>query len=292
MLRHVTERDYGLDCIVEITLMEKGGTASKVVGWIFALQVKAVESLVWRQEGSRKTSTISGIGTSTVQYWMNLPMPVFLFVHDRSQDRVFFTDVKREIRRDYLSALRQKTMSFPLDDFFCLNSKEGQVLLFKLFDMESRFDSFADHLMFLLLHRAAFDAQRAASHDKPANEIAPDEEIAVLLSFLRACQACYGYLLREWSGPTVDSIWIREGELFGDMELRYGCMAWAYDELVSPYENVVTWGRRLVTDVEHVYWLQREPFLVRACYSPEERERQRLAREAAAAKEEGGRDAG
>jgi hypothetical protein len=202
---------------------------------------------------------------------MKLPMPVFLCVHEAASDRVYFLDIKRHVRRHYLAFVRRKTIAFPLDDVFCLSEETGVWWLIRLFNMESDFEAFAKSLLFLLAHKKSFDMhnERRQRCD-PAQETA-DEDIAVMMSFLNACRTVSGYLLEDWKGPTVNSIWELEGERFFDHQMQEGTLAWAYQQLAGPYHDILAKGRKLVTELERPYWLFRDPLLVRGCYSAEQR---------------------
>ena len=89
ILRHVSERDYGIDCLIEPVSEEN----LDVKGELMAIQIKSRDSIGWREEDNStpKKATFSGIGISTVNYWRHLPIPVFLCIHDRSTDSLYPT---------------------------------------------------------------------------------------------------------------------------------------------------------------------------------------------------------
>ena len=269
MIRHVTERDYGVDCIVEIALARDKDFI--VSGQMFAIQAKSTKRIAWRGEAGQRRTRVSGLKVSTVNYWMKLPMPVFLCLHEGESDRVFFVDIKRFVRRKYPLLTGRKTVPCVINEYFAMNSDEGMYWLIRLFNMESSFEHFAGALTFLLTHQMTFELHRERHQQAAAGKETDDASIAIMLGFLRACCLVAQYLMVEWKGPTVHSIWAREGERFRTHQMLESTIAWAYEELRAPYAELVAEGRRLVTEEERAFWLFREPFFVRACYSPEQR---------------------
>jgi hypothetical protein len=78
VLRHQTERDYGVDCIVEMAEMatpQRPG--AEMPGELFAIQSKGVAKVTWRGSNDARWLRVAGIKKSTVYYWMKLPFPVF-----------------------------------------------------------------------------------------------------------------------------------------------------------------------------------------------------------------------
>ncbi len=81
LLRGVTERDYGVDCYLEMV-----GRDGSVRGDLISIQLKGTESLNWKQneKQKRQEAKFSGVKIETINYWMNLAVPVFLCVAETS----------------------------------------------------------------------------------------------------------------------------------------------------------------------------------------------------------------
>jgi hypothetical protein len=110
IVRHASERDYGIDCLIEPVAVEGG----PVTGDLLAIQLKGTQEIEWSADTDRVHATFSGTEVKTVNYWMGLPVPVFLCVHDQKTDGVFYAPVKRQVRRRYSELLAQKTFGFQL----------------------------------------------------------------------------------------------------------------------------------------------------------------------------------
>ena len=92
IIREVTERDYGVDCYVEIVWHN-----NEVTGDLCSLQLKSSDTINWKESSSKwgKKARFSGIKKSTVNYWMGLPVPVFLMWAEVQTGSLFFCIGKR-----------------------------------------------------------------------------------------------------------------------------------------------------------------------------------------------------
>lgn len=87
--------DYGLDGEIEIVSRD-----CVVKGDIFKFQIKG-----HRKVHPKKQHIIQRVNVSTINYWLEVPLPVILFVVDIDRSIVYWVDVKGYIR-DTLSVVR------------------------------------------------------------------------------------------------------------------------------------------------------------------------------------------
>ncbi|MFC3157139.1 protein of unknown function [Chryseobacterium arachidis] len=92
IVREMTERDYGVDLYVEIIREDK-----KVTGDLIAIQVKGKEKLKIDADGKFKFYTIK---KSTLNYWLNLPVPVFFVVVCIESEQSYWCNVRDANRTD------------------------------------------------------------------------------------------------------------------------------------------------------------------------------------------------
>lgn len=85
IVRDITERDYGVDMYVELV-----GKDRLVKGDMVAFQLKAVEQVKPR----RDLFTVTGIKRATLNYWLGLPVPVFLVAVCLTRKRAYWTNIK------------------------------------------------------------------------------------------------------------------------------------------------------------------------------------------------------
>ncbi len=76
------------------------------------MQLKSTKSIKWTKNGTTKVY----ISKSTCNYWMQNIMPVLLFLADVSSDKVYYIDVKRQIRENYILFSTCENFSFTMNE--------------------------------------------------------------------------------------------------------------------------------------------------------------------------------
>ncbi len=141
IIREVTERDYGIDCYIEVV-----NNRNQVTGELISIQLKGTQSgISWTKNDYY---TFSGIKISTTNYWNNFPTPVFICLVDIERREVFFCPVKSSIRKNITEYDRQQSFSYRFEknnkltlkqiDYFLeqyykekeLNNLEKQIITF------------------------------------------------------------------------------------------------------------------------------------------------------------------
>lgn len=124
IVRDVTERDYGVDCYVEL-VNEK----NQLTGDLASIQLKSKDTIDCNLDN---TLTISNIKISTSNYWYRFPVPVFLCVTDNQKKEMYFVSVKNFIKKNFFAFAKQKTFNYSISkdiDFF---DKKSGPSLFRL----------------------------------------------------------------------------------------------------------------------------------------------------------------
>ncbi|MCW3101688.1 MAG: hypothetical protein JWO09_128 [Bacteroidetes bacterium] len=121
IVRQVTERDYGIDCYVEI--VNDNGT---LTGHLVLCQLKSKESISWTKEDK---FTIRDVKISTTNYWYHFQVPVFLFLTDIKAQEMYCIPVDQYIRQNYINYEKQ-------EEFYYIIKKS---LVFSETDFKTRF---------------------------------------------------------------------------------------------------------------------------------------------------------
>lgn len=262
IVREVSERDYGIDCYIELT---DGG---QITGDLISVQLKGTENAIkWEQGAKFRRARSPSIKSETANYWLRLPVPVFLFVADLTARDIFFVSVEQGIRRQYGKLATQDSISFGLFDGFNLKSTQGQNALkfmrvrevwhehfvFHMTNLISQLDSFADfirenqnldsfqevdsikHLQFRAIHEACQTASIYLDNG------APLESLATL----------YQLDLDEWKDANV---------LLHEKTLDRALQA-----IEKYFPNIVRKSIELVTKTEAKYWESTDPTFFRLC---------------------------
>jgi hypothetical protein len=113
MFRDVSERNYGIDCYIKIVSNE-----NTVTGDLLSAQLKGTENISGKNSKTkaRREAKFTGIKIETINYWMNLPVPVFLFVAETSSNKLYFAPIKHQVRNQYSKYLKQGSLSFALSE--------------------------------------------------------------------------------------------------------------------------------------------------------------------------------
>jgi hypothetical protein len=114
----------------------------QITGEIFSGQLKGNSYLNWKVD---ETATLSGIGQSTINYWMGLPLPVFLFVADLKTSDVYFCAAKHYVRQHYRAFLAQKSLGFTVARI-PLGTENGKKTFDAQYLREKHFNHFQNYI--------------------------------------------------------------------------------------------------------------------------------------------------
>lgn len=106
IIRDVSERDYGIDCYIELV-----NGKNQVTGELISVQLKGKQKIKWTKDNY---FTFSGINISTTNYWMKFPTPVFICLVDLETEEVFYSSVKESVRKNFYSYAKQGKFSYKI----------------------------------------------------------------------------------------------------------------------------------------------------------------------------------
>lgn len=142
IIREVTERDYGIDCYLELVTDE-----NELSGELALIQLKSRQSVQWT---AKNDYTLSGIEISTSNYWFKFTIPVFIFLTDIDNHQLFFLSVQRYIRRNFQEFIKQEKFNYSLEKSHCFEGKDG-IFSFKFdFYYEYSRPQFENEFLFFL----------------------------------------------------------------------------------------------------------------------------------------------
>jgi uncharacterized protein DUF4365 len=258
ILRHVTERDYGLDCLVEIPI------GDHVVGHIFGAQLKDAKSIDWRNDNR---ATLSGIASATANYWMGLPFPVFLFLYVENEDCMFIANVRQQCRQRYTTMLRDKTTHFTFHRDVHLDNEDAELLLVALFFREQSFEDFSASLRNLLVYMEThIEFIEAHFQCDSFIEVTPDALLA-FVAFYNSLHIVSDYVGVVFDVPSPNDLLEQDRNDFGhsDILLHEQTLAAGLFKLASVYCRVLRAAKRRVAGDELAFWLSRDSLLANHC---------------------------
>lgn len=264
ILRHVTERDYGLDCLVEIPL------GDRLVGHVFGAQLKATKTLQWHQGD---TAALPGISCSTANYWLGLPFPVFLFLFVEEEDRVFVANVRAQCRRQYEKLVQQETTSFTIHRQLNLDDKDADLLL-ALFFREQSFEGFAAALQSLLVSVESHADFIEDHWQRDSFLEVPPDALLNFAAFYDSLRVVADYVGVKFDLPSMEQLIEQDRSNYRHSwnHLHEGTLAGILRRLVDPYMGVLKAARHRISEEEFSFWLRRDTLLTHYCINSDSAE--------------------
>jgi len=142
IIRDVTERDYGIDCYLELV-----NDSDELTGELALIQLKSQDQVSWTKADY---FTLSGVDIATSNYWFRFPIPVFIFLADIKNQELFFLSVDYYIKKNYATYANQTNFSYRVKREDKFEGSSG-VFLFKFFFYyESYRQQFENEMVYFL----------------------------------------------------------------------------------------------------------------------------------------------
>jgi hypothetical protein len=108
IIRELTERDYGIDCYLEIC------TENYITGKMLLVQLKGEQSIEIHNKNNDPYIACCDIKPSTFNYWNNLSVvTIFIFI-DIQNNVIFLQNVKEYIRKNFIESRQEKLTSIKI----------------------------------------------------------------------------------------------------------------------------------------------------------------------------------
>lgn len=262
LIREVSERDYGIDCYIELVNTDK-----EVTGDLLSGQLKGTERLDWLVgDDGTKEATFSGIKAETIHYWMNLPVPVFLFVADLTERTLYFAPVKQQVRRQYRNYLNQKSISFSLSHDCNFSPGADLCRFLAAYFLEKSHNTFVSALRTLFVHwdRYLEFIQYMQGLDLFLGA-EPEQELMFLHIYL-TLQTLSTLLAIDWPLESLADIIKKDRETWKDpyYMFHYQTFTDILPTIESKFFQIIQKTRDRITRTEKEYWKRTDLILYRA----------------------------
>ncbi len=117
IIREVTERDYGIDCYLELV-----NDDNELTGHLVLIQLKSRQLIPWTND---ETYTLTGVKITTSNYWYKLTVPVFIFLADIDKQELYMLSVNYWIKRNFLQFAKQKTFNYKFKKSSIFDGEDG-----------------------------------------------------------------------------------------------------------------------------------------------------------------------
>ncbi len=266
VIREVTERDYGIDCYVEIVQKDR-----QVTGDLCSIQLKGTDGIEWSKDanGQHSRARFSGIKKTTINYWMNLPVPVFLMWADIAKGKLFFSPVKAQVRRQYIAYLdqKQKTLGFDFFSDLDMETPTGKLAFFACYVKEKYFSQFSNYLRGVLIHCREYWNFIVANQGRDCFMEVEEGRQLILVHIYNSCLFLSDFLDVKWNVIGLDEAFEEDRETWKNTYclLHEMTLDKVLRELEPVFIEILKKAKNLVSNLQQDYWTNEDPLLFTMC---------------------------
>jgi hypothetical protein len=262
LLRGVTERDYGVDCYLEMV-----GCDGSVRGDLISIQLKGTECLEWKQnkKKKRREATFSGVKIETINYWMNLEVPVFLCVVETTTKKLYFAPIKNQVRTQYKKYTSQQSLSFLLSTEHMLDDDQGLLNFIICYIQERNFKELIELSRLLLIHLPQYYEFIASNQGlDPFLGVEPDDELMFTHIYMTLHNLC-NVLAIDWDIKWLSEIYKEDSKTWKDSfynlhNLTFtNIMPQINNKLLEVLESI----KKIITEFQKEFWEEKEYIIYR-----------------------------
>jgi hypothetical protein len=264
ILRDITGRDYGIDCYIELV-----SNKNELTGDLVSIQLKGKKKLKWRNapKGEHHVSTISGIKTSSINYWMSLPVPTFLCVAELSSKKLYFSPIEFNIRRNYIKLSKQKSLSFKIDDRYELTNEIGLQLFIAFYLREKTHSAFTYKFTTLLNNSRQYADFIFENLGRDAFlGVEPDVELRLLQMYM-TCKSVADFLMIEWNVTPLSEAYKEDRKKWKDSFYRLHelTLSELLFQILKILPKLIEEVREIVLKTEKDYWIHEDTIFFYFC---------------------------
>lgn len=202
IIREVTERDYGVDCYLEI--VENNGD---LTGHLVLCQLKSRESIAWSKANEY---TLSQIDISTTNYWYNFQIPVFIFLTDIKEQELYFMSVNHYVRKNFDKYAKQNAFDYKMQK--SLRFIEFDFKFFYYYEFYRA--QFENEIVFFISNLHHYQ-EFMENHCNRDSHLSLDEKESIFLeSMYRNQRYLCQYLNIDWNIPSLNELKTKSKQRF------------------------------------------------------------------------------
>jgi len=142
IVRDASERDYGIDCYLELV-----NDNDELSGELALIQLKSRQSISWTKQD---TFILHKVDITTSNYWYQFPVPVFIFLADLAEEKIYFKSVKHVIKKDFSEFKKETKFNYLFERIDEFEGRDG-IFAFKDSYRKERYrQQFENELLFFL----------------------------------------------------------------------------------------------------------------------------------------------
>ena len=262
MVRGVSERDYGVDCYIEMV-----GRDGSVRGDLLSIQLKGTESLDWKHNDKqkRREAKFSGIKIETINYWMNRAVPVFLCVAETSTKKLYFAPIKHQVRNQYKKYENQQSLSFLLSSEHRLDDDKGLFNFIICYIQEKNFKELTELSRLLLIHLPQYYEFIIENQElDPFLGVEPDEELMFVHIYLTLHNLC-NVLAIDWDIKWLSDIYNEDKKTWNESYYHLHNLTFTkiMPQLNKKLVEILDSIKKIMTEYQKDFWETKEYIIYR-----------------------------
>lgn len=262
LLRGVTERDYGVDCYLEMV-----GRDGSVKGDLISIQLKGTESLDWKKSDkqNRHEATFSGVKIETINYWMNFAVPVFLCVAETAAKKLYFAPIKNQVRTQYKKYTSQQSLSFLLSTKHTLDDDQGLLNFIICYIQEKNFKDLVELSRLLLIHLPQYYEFIIENQElDPFLGVEPNDELMFTHIYMTLHNLC-NVLAIDWDIKWLSDIYDEDNKTWKDSYYNLHNLTFTQilPQLNKTLVVVLESIKKIITEFQKEFWETKEYIIYR-----------------------------
>jgi len=251
IIRDITERDYGIDCYIELV-----NTNNELTGELISIQLKSRQNIDWNVTEPTKW-TLSGIDISSSNYWYKFSVPVFICVVDLDTKEVFFQNVRQYIKENFLEFAKQGIFSYKINKQNKLEGKEGLSQFLKQYFRDKKRQHLEENIITFFANSAQFKEFYEANTGRDKFMGIEYSRLLFAKNFYNNLRFLSSYLNIEWNLLKFSEYEKVSQERYGD---TYKLYEEQLDEIVTKLNEktlrIALGLKELITENERQYWIK------------------------------------
>lgn len=257
IIRDVTERDYGIDCYLELVNKDH-----KLTGEVAFIQMKTTGKIGWRK--SDDGFKFNDVDRKTTNYLKSFKIPTYLFLVDLSTEEMFFLSVKRCIQEHYKEYLKPGVFSYDFSHSRDLFTVKRFV---ESFERDNLYEQFRNELQYFIsnLHKY-IDFMEEHCYRDCFMQI-DKEDMMFFESLERNICFLQGYFNTNNKLTTIDKLIAKGNSIYGDdyeNTIFEGVLTDLFDEFKKSVLEIIDIVTDIVTKKEIDYWYTEKYYIF--CY--------------------------
>ena len=254
MIRNVTERDYGIDCYIELV-----DANNRLTGEIAFVQMKSTDTISWRikDNGFR----FYKVEKSTTNYLSGFKIPTYVFLVDLSTEDLFFLSVKEYIAEHYDEYSASGTFAYEFShdsDIFTVDS------FLKSFQRNNQYDQFRNELQYFISNLHHYIDFLWEHNNLDCFIQIEREEMMFFEAMHRNITFLQNHFGITGNLPTIEELSKKGNSKYGDdynQTLFEGVLTDLFDDFKSSVLDLVDSIKDLITQRERNYWFLEKSYI-------------------------------